>query len=198
MKSRPHWYSLLPAAMIVLPIPAMVGLMYVADALDPSWMADLIGDWLMFIVFWIVPLGILWLSWVRPFFAAPEMDPRTDVAPRLRYQSLRGFIWMPCVLFVIAGCMMYVPFLIAGLRKNDWYWNDRRLIVGIYCLAIALVAGLFGWALSFPVYDKLRRTSRKRNVCFECGYDLRANPDAPCPECGFRYDVKFPPPRRGG
>jgi len=83
--------------------------------------------------------------------------------------------------------------------KGRPYRRARRplVILGTYyglCIAHE-VAYRFGVPVAFPVMLLLvagpivalfvwdARTPRRRGVCANCGYDLRATPDR-CPECG--------------
>lgn len=58
-------------------------------------------------------------------------------------------------------------------------------------LTLALIVAV---ALPRAVRDEKRRATRH---CIECGYDLRATPAGPCPECGREPlpEGANPPPR---
>ena len=61
------------------------------------------------------------------------------------------------------------------------------LIVLVLLLALAPVLFIIGaWLLAYPFTGRSRELQRryKEGRCMHCGYDLRANPQGRCPECG--------------
>ena len=46
------------------------------------------------------------------------------------------------------------------------------------------------WLLTLGSFAARRMIRRKRGHCIRCGYDLRANYSAGCPECGWRREAR--------
>jgi hypothetical protein len=69
-----------------------------------------------------------------------------------------------------------------------------QVVVVPYWVLLLLAALLPAYVLTRLPGALRRRRRRKRNLCLECGYDLRATPDR-CPECGAS---PIPSPRSPG
>ena len=46
------------------------------------------------------------------------------------------------------------------------------------------------WLLTLSPFTARRMIRRKRGHCLKCGYDLRGDYSAGCPECGWRREEK--------
>ena len=127
----------------------------------------------------------------------------------------RGPIHKLCVILiallnisVIAG-ILHAAWVCTYLATNDdnhvfaYPPNAtlRRFLFGVWLTPLLLIAGGFavvGWAtvfafvalipsafISIKLKPRMIRLAHRRKLCFDCGYDLRGNPDtSTCPECG--------------
>lgn len=74
------------------------------------------------------------------------------------------------------------------------YWLDYVALLGLLSIFAGFVAGGV-----VAVRAMQRRTLRKkRGLCPMCGYDLRGDLDAGCPECGWNRIEDLPPGEAGG
>lgn len=126
-----------------------------------------------------IPLGVLlvlWLSWALPWFASADGRPRRR-PPRQRLLGMRANVWVPTLFAVGVTAFMFV---------SDWP-KDKQPWLAALGVAVAIAALTALW-LGRRVEQRLRRAVARTNLCFDCGYDLRATESEACPECGRRIE----------
>jgi hypothetical protein len=73
-------------------------------------------------------------------------------------------------------------FALSGEAPPPFDADEHRGLVIMFF--IGLVLCLPSLIISYPIPRRYRINGRLRQLCYECGYDLRATPSGKCPECG--------------
>ena len=77
-----------------------------------------------------------------------------------------------------------------GDRPQDGSSMPRLLPLRVYWPAMLLNTALYAtflW-LPFAPFAIRHRVRKRRGKCLQCGYDLRGDFSAGCPECGWRRE----------
>ncbi len=76
---------------------------------------------------------------------------------------------------------------------GDSYYSNARALpyipIPLGFVVDTLFYALFLWLLTLGPFTARRLIRRKRGHCIKCGYDLRGDFSAGCPECGWRREV---------
>jgi hypothetical protein len=120
--------------------------------------------------------------------------PRPEQASRARLDVIVWLFRQPSVCLVLARALALLA-LITPLAQPPL---DRRtrgalgFLVPILLGPVQVLGFAFGfqWAWRKPMRRHLRRrlVALGVPVCLECGYDLRGQTEARCPECGAAFD----------
>lgn len=85
--------------------------------------------------------------------------------------------------------LILVPVLPQATWQYHGKWHAlalRDLMPSILITFLLLITSLIVAVRLAPVTKMcLKRKARALKVCYRCNYDLRGNPDGPCPECGY-------------
>ncbi len=88
---------------------------------------------------------------------------------------------------LLAGVAIWVGLtILSTVSSEEHYGYEPRGLGSLYASkAIAVSVILWAWTCRLILLFQLRKFERQsnENICFACGYDLRASPGA-CPECG--------------
>ncbi len=129
--------------------------------------------------------AFLCLGCLCPYYASGDKSLNFKYTPRRTIRELNLTNWtMPIASIGIGVLLVLAPLLDEVFIKTGWIGNTEQQ-VGFGCL----IAGVVTIPPSFWVSKKLRprmiEMTRRRLICFECGYDLRNIEHATtCPECG--------------
>jgi hypothetical protein len=130
-------------------------------------------------------------AWIP--LTSPQRLPRLDLS-RTHEAQYSSYGWPMRAMFLevwgSGGDSRTTPYRSNGIRlptADPDYLPIRPLGVGftVNTLLYAVVLWLFLFAAPRTVLRQLRR---KRGRCLECGYDLRGDLDAGCPECGWNRE----------
>jgi hypothetical protein len=120
----------------------------------------------------IVGFGVSWLGWGL-FFAQMDKSGWRD-----RYRKM--YLWL--VRGTVLELAVTVPVDVMVRRKTDCYCEHGSFVAlagGIGCAGI-----LFGPGVVLLMLRRRTRWLRQDEICFGCGYDVRATTEPRCPECG--------------
>jgi hypothetical protein len=113
----------------------------------------------------------------RPTFLPESEFRKLKRAATWRVDSTQRIAWAG---LLVAVAIWFLTF---------YAWDQVRPNSGVvergvrWFVALA-ISGRVYWALAWRRYDReFRRQLAERELCTECGYDLRATSDR-CPECG--------------
>jgi len=129
----------------------------------------------------LAPLFVIaaWSAWVTPHLQGPyvwKLDP-----PKKTYRNIRfSIVWMIPICFM---CALLPLRSLYGSTSAFWFWTPLGVMIALASL------GMF----SVPAqYKHLRRrfirAAHQWQVCFNCGYDMRASET--CPECGYHDSLE--------
>jgi hypothetical protein len=151
-------------------------------------------------------------AWVVP---GPAADQRTSSTPEkvnaFKLFSVRGLVGFSVSIeqpgYLPTGRTYSLDCHSSDARLPSWPWShfeseDNWSIVGLgrfkgnvasgftlpYWLVVAVLSGALAWL--FRSGRPERR--RSRGLCPGCGYDIKAAPDAGCPECGWNRAADQP------
>ncbi len=128
-------------------------------------------------------------------FAEPEVRARPD-ADRFEEQA-SGWPLLclrldgPLFWFVNGHASPYSE--MSGRLELPWFEPPWRNVVPYHPIwpGFAINTTLYASVLlllALVPFTARRMIRRKRGHCIKCGYDLRGEPDAGCPECGWRRE----------
>ena len=116
-----------------------------------------------------------------------ESDEERKAAMRqansMVWGSARPWLWL--FLLVITA---------VGLIFARWQLEEEYPVVEWICpAATSLLAGTWIWFCRSELRHLLREQLVDKGVpvCLRCGYDLRGQVDARCPECGTPFDKRL-------
>lgn len=188
-----RWYAVLGPAVIVMGMALLVAAMYkVATTRHMSRSTDDLVRFTIIASVLIQVLGMLWMAWGLPFFRSGDAAVPFKRVPESVNRSMRVIVWLPAafifaVSFVVPG-YMHIQF---WRTWGEWDTLGMREQAPGYAimLTISIVFIVIAHRLTRAVESRLINKSRALNICYACGYDMRGNPDGPCPECGYENDT---------
>lgn len=134
------------------------------------------------VLYWLAIMG--WDTWVR----AGDREAIWKLSPKSMNQSFKTYAMVPASFCVLAFVTWPVLVLIFWMFELEYIFPitpDHLLPRLATILVAALVAFVLGrWAVK-RLHIRFLANLRDRQICYQCSYDLRGNPLATCPECGF-------------
>lgn len=83
---------------------------------------------------------------------------------------------------------------VLGFREaSAWglpFWS-ASLIQGVVSVLCGGIFGFYFWRRPYTRFLRRYLQGRGIAVCLKCGYDLRGQVEAHCPECGLAFDEKL-------
>lgn len=130
----------------------------------------------------LIVISVFCLIWLCPYFASGDDAFEFNRPPRRAAKDLKFMIW----ILPLSSCLTGALLIAASLLINGSSKIISDLILkGITTLAAGLVIAIPSFWVSKRLRPRMIAMTRRRLICFECGYDLRGNDDATtCPECG--------------
>src|SRR5690606_12276906 len=118
--------------------------------------------------------------------SAGDVDPRWTAPPRYHLNTLRLAVWAPAIALMVSALVMDVwPMTLAWLEGRGVH---GRFQMFMFVVAAPGVAGAvaYGVFMSRRLARRFHETTRRRRICFDCGFDLAHSPTGltRCPECG--------------
>ena len=188
---RDRWYAYVPTLLaFVGGMSPMLMFIVIALPVEPYVRMQLVDRILLI----VLPLAgaswaffFIWTAWGVPWIDAGNDRLRFKRSPREYWHGQRFQIWAPCALLTIVGVTFATQSPVSDWLQRGWWTWETRETWGAVIAAIALVVGIGTYWFQKCVKRRLIRMLRRRQLCFDCGYDLRGNPAAEsCPECGAR------------
>ncbi len=130
-------------------------------------------------------VALLWMSYVVPALIAADVSVKLRPTPRQWLIAMRYLTWsIPALLLLYAVGYAFICALLC--------WRHPSLSVNAACLpsqwnvVAVTISGPASLVMNHVLTRRFMASLPKRCICFDCGYDLRGNPDATaCPECGW-------------
>ncbi len=135
-----------------------------------------------------------------PEFAYIEALERQDEAKALVEKHFGGGLW-GYFAFVIVGALPGI--LIVQLYLTFAYSSTGGLLIGRHAetVLLILIVSLYAGGVRLISLHIFRNRVRRRlrellisngvPICLKCGYDLRGQAEARCPECGTAFDEEL-------
>ncbi len=136
----------------------------------------------------------VWILWLSPLIESRDRRVRWDATPRKMLGAWRSMVWLPALGtlgFATLGPLIGWGLAMLERQPIDDYISLQLIAV---TLAVAAPCTVIALVLDRCIGQQLNDNVSCRKVCFDCGYDLRGNPDATaCPECGWAIAWKKAP-----
>ncbi len=135
----------------------------------------------------ILGLGFIVLIcdvWLCPYYASDDDRMEFKHSPRVTVGELKVTAWLfPCIFIVGSMLLLSLTLLLAVL--NEISWGAPGLLMANGLVLVGLIMALSSVWVSRRLKPRVIQMAGRRQICFECAYDLHGNPDATaCPECG--------------
>ncbi len=126
----------------------------------------------------------LWAFLIAPLMSARDHNAQFTAPPRWHLNTLRLAVWVPAILLVSCWILMdCIPSILLYIERDVWYPKiEGAVFLGIIPILAACI--MYARIMGRILERKLRTTTQKRAVCFECGYPLHSIQSPQCPECG--------------
>lgn len=166
-------------------LPAII-LIFISDEYGLGWTT--LSDILPLIALLGAPglLGTISLVWICPFFLAADANLVFNESPKFTLGELRSHVWMPCFVGIPLGTMIAIGLThLIGIHTTSHLALSNEQITGIILIFLILTTVLPSAWVHRQLTLRMRKLAQRKQTCFECGYDLKGNPNATkCPECG--------------
>ncbi len=137
----------------------------------------------------VANVGVTRVSLWKPVAYPPEGTLDHDLVRRIRaglpLRAVEGAYWQAAGT-PTAGTPKVIPDAVVVLPANGLKILLRPVWPGFAINTIFYV--LILWMLTLGPFAMRRAIRRKRGLCINCGYDLRNDFSAGCPECGWRRE----------
>ncbi|MEO0514424.1 MAG: hypothetical protein AAF086_03910 [Planctomycetota bacterium] len=141
-------------------------------------------------IFWMVGIYglVIWSCWCQPLIFA--YDPWSN--KKMRHRAPKSLLWITQLgpLIGLVTVVMVMVFLTTAVVVE---WDTPEALMFLAWLFFVVLLLPFALYATRRVRQNCRRKFRRRvallNLCFDCGYDLRATEAACCPECGVAIDL---------
>lgn len=140
---------------------------------------------LIYTVFALAAINIMCVCWLCPYYASGDTSLEFKRPPNRTARELNRATWMGPIMFGSLGVLlMLVPVFDNVFFMTGWV-GDSEQLVGKACLAACFIMVIPSLLVSRKLCPRVVDMTRRRLICFECGYDLRNIEHATtCPECG--------------
>ena len=142
---------------------------------------------------WIDQSG--WLRfWVRifpeiTFFKSREELREAKKVFRKRFPAPRH--WWPRIALLAAVAALISGFGVNYLQSLNLSLVLCTIITLSFSTSLGIVGGLFLWYRPYIRFVRQYLQEQGIPVCLKCGYDLRGQTEARCPECASAFDEKL-------
>lgn len=166
-----RWYWAVSLLTLVVSFVVPFVMFYFADYRLSEWQRN--GMLTLYVA--MIP----WSFWVCPWFEAGYQNATFRTQPADRLRQLKLWVFAPALFATLGAAASALVWLLRSPEQSP----EVPHATGI-CVVAGGVLWLIGRPVSRWVDRRFRETMAGRGQCARCGYDLRGNPDAPCPECG--------------
>ncbi len=141
---------------------------------------NLSAAWI-FLPLGIGTIGVIGITWISPYIGSSDASYLFISSPKETVRFFKLLIWaVPSSVAVSAPCIL----ICEAVFPSDLTTTQIVSISLVYSI-LAITSCVISYYLSKPIASNVRALAITRQLCFECGYDLRCNPDtSACPECG--------------
>ena len=104
---------------------------------------------------------------------------------------MRGLKWAPTENDAVTTFVASIPLNTVPIKHHRYPGNNLLPLAAIwpgFAINTIFYAAIL-WMLSLGPFAARRFIRRNRGHCIKCGYDLRGDFSAGCPECGWRREV---------
>ena len=122
------------------------------------------------------------LIWVVPFFASNDGSLVFKHSPRRTVKDLNiVLVVTPTIIFVCGVIVLVAP----TLSSTPSIVRQNLFEQGLIFFVASIIMVVPSLLVSNRLEPRMKAMTRRRLICYECGYDLQGNSDASsCPECG--------------
>ncbi len=172
-----RWYWALGALLAFL----LVLINYLTRTTALRWTEAVTDVW-----FAMLAVTVTWFFWICPCLMACDPHAKWKSEPAKQYASLRTTTHVPAIILsIFSGLSLII--VICDIRAGGEFFTNIWNGLSYYALLYGLttISALAALATQRTIRRGCYQGASIRKICFECGYDLRGNPDAAaCPECG--------------
>jgi hypothetical protein len=180
-----HWYYRVSGYLtLVFMLPLIACLAFCEITTNDNIRSIL--NWTVSILMMPIIIGTIGLMWLCPYLASADDRVVFKDSPRTILYGLYLSVWAASAASVVIGVLLAFGLTHwFGIQTNSRWSLSVEQITGIAAVLVGCITALPNFYISKKLKPRMMAMTRRRLICFECGYDLRGTAEATsCPECG--------------